>query len=62
MADLLAATAAWGRDEGPEPYPLAQACIDHQIALAIGESARRGQPVRTSTEPWSGHRSTGAAA
>jgi hypothetical protein len=53
VADLLAATGAWQRGEGPEPYPLAEACQDHQISLAIGESIRTGQTVTTSTEGWS---------
>ena len=53
VADLLAATAAWRRGDGPAPYPLADACADHQIALAIGESIRNGQSVTTSVEGWS---------
>lgn len=53
VADLLAATGAWRRDEGPPPYPLAEACADHQISLAIGESIRTGQAVTTTTESWS---------
>jgi hypothetical protein len=36
VADLLAAMGAWRRGQGPEPYPLAEACQDHLIALAIG--------------------------
>jgi predicted dehydrogenase len=61
VADLLAATAAWARDEGSEPYPLAEACIDHQIALAISDSVRIGQPVQTGTEPWCVVRAVGSA-
>jgi predicted dehydrogenase len=53
VADLLAATGAWRRGEGPAPYPLAEACTDHQISLAIGESLRSGEAVTTSTEGWS---------
>jgi predicted dehydrogenase len=53
VADLLAATGAWARGEGPAPYPLAEACADHQIALAMGESVRTGGTVTTSTEGWS---------
>jgi predicted dehydrogenase len=53
VADLLAAMGAWRRGEGPEPYPLAEGCNDHQIALAIGESAETGASVTTSTEGWS---------
>jgi predicted dehydrogenase len=52
VAALADATGAWARDEGPEPYPLAAGCQDHQLALAIDESVRSGSPVRTSPEPW----------
>jgi hypothetical protein len=52
VAAFLEATGAWARGEGPEPYPLAQGCQDHAIALAIGESARTGQDVRVTKEPW----------
>jgi predicted dehydrogenase len=61
VADLLAATAAWRRGDGRPPYPLADACADHQIALAIGESIRTGQSVTTSAEGWSDAGATGAA-
>jgi predicted dehydrogenase len=53
VADLLAATGAWRRGEGEAPYPLAEACQDHQISLAIGESARTGVVVTTTPEGWS---------
>ena len=53
MGDLLAAMGAWCRSDGPPPYPLAEACTDHQIALAIGESARTGGFVTTTAEGWS---------
>jgi len=53
VADLVAAMSAWRREEGPAPYPLAEACADHQISLAIGESIRTGLSVTTSTEGWS---------
>ena len=52
LASLLTATGAWARDEGPAPYPLAEACQDHLLALAVEESARTGSPVRTGAEPW----------
>jgi predicted dehydrogenase len=54
IASLLTATAAWSRDEGPAPYPLAEACQDHLLALAIDESAAKGAPVTTDVEPWTG--------
>jgi predicted dehydrogenase len=53
VADLLAGMAAWCRGDGAPPYPLAEACTDHQIALAIGESARTGASVTTTDEGWS---------
>ncbi len=52
VAAIAEATGAWARDEGPAPYPLAHACQDHRIGLAIEESARREARVRTDTEPW----------
>jgi predicted dehydrogenase len=52
IASLLTATGAWARDEGPAPYPLAQGCQDHLIALAVEESAATGGPVVTGVEPW----------
>lgn len=53
IAQLLCRTAAWSRDEGPAPYPLAEACQDHLLALAIDQAASGGQPVTTAAEPWS---------
>jgi predicted dehydrogenase len=53
MATLLERTAAWVHGEGPEPYPLAEGLHDHQVALAIEESADRDAPVTTSREGWS---------
>ncbi|WP_432519947.1 Gfo/Idh/MocA family protein [Kineococcus sp. SYSU DK006] len=52
VAQILADTGAWARGEGPEPYPLAQGCQDHAIALAMGESARTGADVRVAEEVW----------
>jgi predicted dehydrogenase len=54
IASILTATAAWARDEGPAPYPLAEACQDHLVGLAIEESAVTGAAVETDTEPWGG--------
>ncbi|HEV2636230.1 MAG TPA: Gfo/Idh/MocA family oxidoreductase [Actinocrinis sp.] len=58
IATLLTATGAWARDAGPAPYPLAQACQDHLLALAVEDSAAAGTPVVTGIEPWA---SSGAA-
>ena len=52
VAAIAEATGAWARDEGPAPYPLAQACQDHLLGLAIEESAREATPIRTTLEPW----------
>jgi predicted dehydrogenase len=52
IASLLTATGAWAREEGPPPYPLAEGCEDHLIALAVEESAASGTVVRTGREPW----------
>jgi predicted dehydrogenase len=52
VAALLSATGAWARDEGEPPYPLAQGMLDHQMGIAIEESATSGRAVTTSPEPW----------
>jgi predicted dehydrogenase len=52
VASLLAAMAAWCRGDAAQPYPLAAGCQDHLISLAIGESARTGNPVTTGAEAW----------
>jgi predicted dehydrogenase len=54
VARLLSATGAWARDEGEAPYPLAQGMIDHQVGIAIEESATTGGAVTTTREPWWG--------
>lgn len=53
VASLLEDTGRWARDEAPAPYPLADGCQDHAVALAIGESARTGADVRVGGNPWS---------
>jgi predicted dehydrogenase len=52
VAAIVADTGAWARGEAPEPYPLARACQDHLLALAIEASARSGEPVVTGREAW----------
>ena len=52
IGTLLTATAAWSRDEGPAPYPLADACQDHLVSLAVERAAESGAPVVTEREPW----------
>ncbi len=52
IATLLLAMAAWLRGEGEPPYPLADGCQDHLLALAIEASLASGGPVATSVEAW----------
>ncbi len=52
VASHLAAVGRWAREQGPEPYPLARACQDHALGLAIEESARTGADVRVEQEVW----------
>ena len=54
VAALLEQTGAWARDEGPEPYPLADGLQDHLISLAIEEAVATGSAVTTTTEAWAG--------
>lgn len=54
IATMLIATGRWVRDGGPPPYPLAQACEDHRVGLAIDEALASGQRVTTGAEPWHG--------
>jgi predicted dehydrogenase len=52
VAAIVEATGAWARGDAPPPYPLAQACQDHLIALAIEESSRAGADVAVPSEAW----------
>ncbi|WP_326557700.1 Gfo/Idh/MocA family protein [Micromonospora sp. NBC_01796] len=54
VADIVARTGAWAREEAAAPYPLAEACQDHLLSLAIEESVRTGRPVVTAEEAWAG--------
>ena len=53
IASMMVDTAAWVRDEGPAPYPLADGCQDHLLSLAIDEASATGEDVTTSVEDWS---------
>lgn len=46
IAELLTRMAAWVDGEGPEPYPLLDACTDQLLALAMTEAAETDRPVR----------------
>ena len=52
ISTMLTAMAAWCGGEGAAPYPLADGCQDHLVALAIEESVSSGAPVTTSVEAW----------
>jgi predicted dehydrogenase len=52
IASVLDRMRDWVRGTAAPPYPLAQACQDHLLALAIIESARKEQPVTVSREAW----------
>jgi predicted dehydrogenase len=54
VATAMDRMAGWCRGEGEPPYPLADGCQDHLVAMAIQESACTGRPVRTKPEPWAG--------
>jgi predicted dehydrogenase len=59
VATLLERMGAWVQEDGPPPYPLASACQDHLIGLAIDASAADGQPVTTTREAWAEWRDGG---
>ena len=52
VAAIVEATGAWARGDASPPYPLAQGCQDHLIALAIEESCRSGADVAVPSEAW----------
>jgi predicted dehydrogenase len=54
-AGIMAGMAEWVRSGGGPggPYPLAEACQDHALALAIDQSLAEGRPVRMERQPWS---------
>lgn len=52
VAALLDRMGAWVRGDSEPPYPLAEAMQDHQIGIAIEESASTGAPVTTTVEAW----------
>jgi predicted dehydrogenase len=54
ISSMLARMAAWCRKAGEAPYPLAEACQDHLVSIAIDQSASSGAPVTTTVEAWAG--------
>jgi predicted dehydrogenase len=53
IASCLEATGRWAAEEGPAPYPLADACQDQAIALAMHRAVEEGTPVLVAPQPWS---------
>jgi predicted dehydrogenase len=53
VAELLSRTGRWVLEGGEPPYPLADACQDHLVSLAIDEAAATGAVVQTEVEAWS---------
>jgi predicted dehydrogenase len=54
VAAIVEATGAWARGNAQPPYPLAQACQDHLIALAIEESTRMRADITVPRQAWAG--------
>lgn len=52
VATLLDRMGAWVHGEGEAPYPLAEGCTDHWLALAIDESLAADAPVTVQPGPW----------
>jgi predicted dehydrogenase len=52
VASLLDRMGIWVHGTGPAPYPLAEGCQDHMLALAMEESLAAGATVRTERQPW----------
>ena len=52
IASVVDRMGQWCRDEGEPPYPLAYACQDHLIALAMAESIATQSPIVTAREAW----------
>lgn len=52
VTEVLDRVAAWVRDEGPAPYPLAEGSHDWALALAMDASVEAGGPVRLGAQPW----------
>lgn len=52
IATMLIEMADWIGEKGAAPYPLAQACQDHLLSLAIDESLAKEVVVATGVEAW----------
>jgi predicted dehydrogenase len=61
IGTCLEQTARWRRGEATPPYPLADACQDHLLSLAVHTSADTGTPVTTDVEAWARSTPTASA-
>ena len=52
IAQLMCQMAEWLDGKAGAPYPLAEACQDHLISLAIDESIATGKNVTTQKQAW----------
>jgi len=52
IGQIMVQMADWASGEGTATYPLAEACQDHLISLAIEESLKTGQTVTTPRASW----------
>ncbi len=52
IAQLMVQMADWIDGKAAAPYPLAEACQDHLISLAIDESITSAKTVVTQTDAW----------
>jgi predicted dehydrogenase len=53
IATMMVEMSDWVNGASAAPYPLAQACQDHLISLAIDESLEKGIAITTGVEAWS---------
>ncbi len=54
IATVLRDSARWAAGTQPGPYPLAEACHDQLLALAVEDAVASGGPVRVPAPPWAG--------
>jgi hypothetical protein len=52
IAQLMCQMADWLDGNSQPPYPLAEACQDQLISLAIDESIAAGKTVTTQKQAW----------
>jgi predicted dehydrogenase len=52
IAQLMSQMAEWLDGKAVAPYPLAEACQDHLVSLAIDESITTGKTVVTQKQAW----------